>query len=1028
MRKRILSLFLALVLVVTLVPITASAVSHGSNGIYGNGTGGVYIDIYSYEFTKLSETPTWGQYAWGESGCAWFASARQWQITGNNPGTIWQGTSWWNNGNGRMGYPTGKTIAAKALACYTGHVSVIEAVSGNQALVSEGGHTSYPNNDYCCLSWKSISTVESSANGFLGYVYLGGSAPSLQCTWETPSATKITQTNAFLYGKLNYNQNANCTQAGVRVINASTGASVASKDEYVNYNLNYVDMWYDLTEELGVTLTPATTYKYNFYAIVNGKEYWSPVGTFTTEGHAHNYTSIVTAPTCTAQGYTTHYCSCGDSYKDNYTEPDGLHVLGDGVCTRCGARTSGNCGTEGNESSVKWTLSKDGTLTISGTGAIGTPAWRDFYRCIKSVVIKQGVTEVCANAFCKQVYAGGLNKYGYKFIGYDQLTSVTLPNSITVIGNQAFAGNLNLTDITIPSSLQTLGARAFFGCKSLEYITIPSSVESVSNGVFCECENLKSVTITDGVISIYGTAFAGCVSLTSVSIPDSVSAIGFDAFLDCVNLTKVNIGSGVTGIGSTAFLGCSELKEIVVSQNNSTYYSSDGVLFCQSNGALLLWCYPEGKRETSYAVPDGTSRIVGYSFFKNKHLKRIAIPVSVTYVDSYTFGYKFEGSCNLTDVYYEGTKEQWDAVEKNDNFSGLTIHYSHTHTWDNGKVTKAAGCENEGKIMYSCTVCGAQKINALSATGHKYNVAVTAPTCTAKGYTTHTCSVCGKSYKDTYTSALGHNYGAWKQTKAPTCTAQGTEKRTCTRCSASQTRTVAATGHHYNAATVAPTCTAQGYTTHTCACGSSYVDSYINALGHNYSNGKCTRCGAADPKYVSAPTLKITTVSGHPKIYWNSVSGATKYWIYRSTDGKNFKYYDSTTKTSYTNNATTIGKLYYYKVKAVKVVDGTNKASGYSNTKSIRCKPAAPSLSIARTNGKPQIYWNCIDSATKYWIYRSTDGVNFSYYDSTTKTSYTNKSTTKGKTYYYKVKAVKVVNGSNIASAYSGVKSLTPSK
>lgn len=273
---------------------------------------------------------------------------------------------------------------------------------------------------------------------------------------------------------------------------------------------------------------------------------------------------------------------------------------------------------------------------------------------------------------------------------------------------------------------------------------------------------------------------------------------------------------------------------------------------------------------------------------------------------------------------------------------------------------------------------------------HRYTSTVTNPTCTAQGYTTHTCS-CGDWYRDNFTNALGHSYGAWEQNKAPTCTAQGTEKRTCTRCNATQTRNVA-------------------------------------ELGHNYSNGKCTRCGAADPKYVSAPTLKITTVSGHPKIYWNSVSGATKYWIYRSTDGKNFKYYDTTTKTSYTNNATTIGKLYYYKVKAVKVIDGTNKASGYSNTKSIRCKPAAPSLSIVRTNGKPQIYWNCIDSATKYWIYRSTDGVNFSYYDSTTKTSYTNKSTTKGKTYYYKVKAVKVVNGSNIASAYSGVKSLTPSK
>ena len=598
MKKKILSLFLALVLVVSLVPITASAVSHGSNGIYANGSGGVYIDIYSYEFTKLSETPTWGQYAWGPSGCAWFASARQWQITGNNPGTIYGGPKWWNNGNGRMGYKTGKTIAANSIACYDGHVAIIEKVntSNGTALVSEGGRRDHPETDYCTLEWITISYIESSSRGFLGYVYLGGSAPSLQCTWETPSATKITQTNAFLYGKLNYNQNANCTQCGVRLINASTGASVASKDEYVNYKYNYVDMWYDITDELGVTLTPGTTYKYNFYAIINGKEYWSPVGTFTTTGHTHSYTSTVTKPTCTAQGYTTHTCSCGNSYKDSYT------------------------------------------------------------------------------------------------------------------------------------------------------------------------------------------------------------------------------------------------------------------------------------------------------------------------------------------------------------------------------------------------------------------------------------------------NALGHNYGAWKQNKAPTCTAQGTEKRTCTRCSASQTRTVAATGHHYNAATVAPTCTAQGYTTHTCACGSSYVDSYINALGHNYSNGKCTRCGAADPKYVSAPTLKITTVSGHPKIYWNSVSGATKYWIYRSTDGKNFKYYDSTTKTSYTNNATTIGTLYYYKVKAVKVVDGTNKASGYSNTKSIRCKPAAPSLSIARSNGKPQIYWNSVDSATKYWIYRSTDGVNFSYYDSTTKTSYTNKSTTKGKTYYYKVKAVKVIKGSSYASAYSNTKSLTPSK
>ena len=269
---------------------------------------------------------------------------------------------------------------------------------------------------------------------------------------------------------------------------------------------------------------------------------------------------------------------------------------------------------------------------------------------------------------------------------------------------------------------------------------------------------------------------------------------------------------------------------------------------------------------------------------------------------------------------------------------------------------------------------------------HRYTSTVTNPTCTAQGYTTHTCS-CGDWYRDNFTNALGHSYGAWEQNKAPTCTAQGTEKRTCTRCNATQTRNVA-------------------------------------ELGHNYSNGKCTRCGAADPKYVSAPTLKITTVSGHPKIYWNSVSGATKYWIYRSTDGKNFKYYDSTTKTSYTNNATTIGKLYYYKVKAVKVIDGTNKASGYSNTKSILCKPAAPSVSINRSNGKPKLSWKAVSGATKYWIYRSTDGKEFKYFDSTTKTSYTNSGAASGTKYYYRVKAVAVVNGKNVASANSSTKSL----
>ena len=172
------------------------------------------------------------------------------------------------------------------------------------------------------------------------------------------------------------------------------------------------------------------------------------------------------------------------------------------------------------------------------------------------------------------------------------------------------------------------------------------------------------------------------------------------------------------------------------------------------------------------------------------------------------------------------------------------------------------------------------------------------------------------------------------------------------------------------------------------------------------------------------PALKITTSAGHPKLSWNAVPGAAKYWIYRSTDGKNFKYYDSTKSTSYTNNSTTIGTTYYYKVKAVTVIDGQNITTDYSAVKSIKCTTAAPSLSISRVNGKPKLSWKSVSGATKYWIYRSTDGKNFKYYDSTTKTSYTNSGAASGTKYYYKVKAVATVNGKSVASSYSYAKSL----
>lgn len=279
--------------------------------------------------------------------------------------------------------------------------------------------------------------------------------------------------------------------------------------------------------------------------------------------------------------------------------------------------------------------------------------------------------------------------------------------------------------------------------------------------------------------------------------------------------------------------------------------------------------------------------------------------------------------------------------------------------------------------------------------------------------------------KTKYVVCPSHSYGAWVTTKAPTCTESGIETRTCAKCGVSEDRAIPATGHHYDAVATAPTCTEKGYTTHTCACGLSYTDSYTDAAGHNYKAGICTICGALDPeRRPASPQIMITTESGRPKISWNAVNGADKYWIYRSVDGETFDYYARTDKPSFTDGSTSIGTTYYYAVKAVAVLGGRDVSSGRSTAQSIQCRPAAPSVSIYRASGKPQLKWNAVSGAEKYWVYRSTDGVNFKYYDSTAKTSYTNTGALLGTKYHYRVKAVAVVNGKDVASAYNGTKSL----
>ena len=211
----------------------------------------------------------------------------------------------------------------------------------------------------------------------------------------------------------------------------------------------------------------------------------------------------------------------------------------------------------------------------------------------------------------------------YAFKGCSNLTSVTIPNSVTSIGDYTFSGCSGLTSVTIPNSVTNIGDHAFFDCKVLTSITI-NSVKRIGDGAFEFCSGLTSITIPNSVTSIGERVFYACSGLTSITIPNSVTSIGNSAFSGCSGLTSITIPNSVTSIGSSAFFGCSGLTSItipnsVTSIGDRTFYNCSGL--------------------TSVTIPESVTSIGGYAFSGCQELESITIPHSVTSIGENAFDY-----------------------------------------------------------------------------------------------------------------------------------------------------------------------------------------------------------------------------------------------------------------------------------------------------------------------------------------------------------------------------------------------------
>ncbi len=180
------------------------------------------------------------------------------------------------------------------------------------------------------------------------------------------------------------------------------------------------------------------------------------------------------------------------------------------------------------------TPSFDGKYLVTYTGGTTYSAECDSTSAITSEDIAYGGNiEDLTSAVIGDCVTTFSSDFGGVFASCTSLTSVTIPNSVTSIGDELFSDCRSLTSVTIPNSVTTIGSYAFAYCSSLTSMTIPNSVTSIGMGAFGNCSSLTSVTIPSGVTSISRSAFEGCSSLTSITVNATTPpTLGSDAFYD----------------------------------------------------------------------------------------------------------------------------------------------------------------------------------------------------------------------------------------------------------------------------------------------------------------------------------------------------------------------------------------------------------------------------------------------------------------------------------------------------------------
>ena len=626
---------------------------------------------------------------------------------------------------------------------------------------------------------------------------------------------------------------------------------------------------------------------------------------------------------------------------------------------------SGSCG-----ENVTWTLTADGTMTISGTGAMTDYTYDSrspWYSCrtyIKRVVMQQGVTSIGDHAFWD----------------CSGLTSVTIPDGVTSIGGGAFSGCTSLTSVAIPSSVTEIGGSAFSGCTGLTSVTIPDSVTSIDGYAFSGCDSLTDVYYA-------GTA----ADWAKISISEGNEDL-LAAALHCKptpltapSVTGGNDSQGRPTLKWNAVTGAAKYEVyrarsmngdyIKYSTQTSTGYTNSAYL---TSGSMY---YYKVRALDANGTAGPWSDVVA-----------VTCRLGLT-APSVTGGNDSQGRPTL----------KWDKV------AGAAKYEVYRSYSQNGNYSKYSTQTSTGYTNSSYLTSGSTyyyKVRALDANG------------TAGPWSDVVAVTCRLGL--TAPSVTGGNDSQGRPTLKWNAVTGAAKYEVY--------RARSMNGDYIKYSTQ----TSTGYTNSAYLTSGSTYYYKVRALDANGTAGPWSDVVAVTCRLgLTAPSVTGGNDSqGRPTLTWKAVTGAAKYEVYRarSLNGDYIKY-STVTGTSYTNTSyIENGNTYYYKVRAL---DANGTAGTWSSIVSVTyCAASTGTLSAPTvtggndTQGRPTLTWKAVTGAAKYEVYRARSrSGDYIKYSTVTGTSYTNTSYIEdGNTYYYKVRAL---DANGTAGAWSSIVAVT---